>query len=303
MKIWCLLRVLQKDPLCKVYDRALFESLLVFRNSLLGPHKKGELDKEVLLEFWKEHLPRIAERALQLESNMLKEEEKFSSAPQGIHLCHLLDPSYPRRFLKMESAPFTFQYYGRPSWNEQPLLGIVGSREPTELTMEWMKTEAYRFIKDHESLGIASGGARGVDQVAHQLALASQKPTFAWLPSGLSRIYPDSLRSFTKQILDGGGALLSEFDHDVPLRKHHFHIRNRLISGMVDVLLVPQASARSGTLMTAHTTLELGRPLLVLPGHPLIPSYAGNLELLQFGGVLIRNRSDLNHYSDLFPKD
>ncbi len=143
---------------------------------------------------------------------------------------------------------------------------------------------------------MVSGGARGVDQVAHQIALMTGVKTLVWLPSGLGHIYPGHFTKMAQEILSSGGVLLSEFDYQETMRKHHFVERNRLIAGMSQSLFIPQAALRSGTIMTAHFSLELGRPIFVIPGHPLITAYGGNLELGQLGATFVRSSRDLEQF-------
>lgn len=87
------------------------------------------------------------------------------------------------------------------------------------------------------------------------------------------------------------------------MRKHHFIERNRLISGMCHSLLIPQAARRSGSMITAHIGMELGRPLFVVPGHPLIPAYGGNLELGELGATFVSGSKDLEQFIHFECKD
>jgi DNA processing protein len=86
-----------------------------------------------------------------------------------------------------------------------------------------------------------------------------------------------------EHILQGGGALVSEYENERPMQKHFFAQRNRLISALGLGTLIIEARQRSGTLLTAHEALEQGRPLWVLPGHPMDPHCSGSLDLIRDG--------------------
>jgi DNA processing protein len=96
------------------------------------------------------------------------------------------------------------------------------------------------------------------------------------------------------EVLAGGGALLSEFEDAMPMQKHFFSRRNRLISSLGCATVIIEARRRSGTLITAREALDQSKPLWVLPGHPMDPRMQGSLDLIIEGGTPLRDAEDLN---------
>jgi DNA processing protein len=208
------------------------------------------------------------------------------------------DQCYPRSFGKMEYSPYLLSYIGSPVWLDLPGLAIVGSREATRASLEWMEENLASWL--HLKAGyIVSGGARGIDQKAHELSLRCGVPTVAVIPSGLGNIYPPSLRSWVSEIIQSGGALVSEYGYKQELRKHFFQARNRIISGLGTCSLIIQAERASGTMITARQSLEQTRPLLVVPSHPLEISHQGGLDLIVEGATPIRDAQDLKLIFDV----
>lgn len=204
------------------------------------------------------------------------------------------EASFPALFYFLEDSPLLLSYLGESCWEGRFCLSVVGSREPTQLSQDWMKSEFLEFLKQVESpLCIVSGGARGLDQMAHQLSLLANKSTVLFLPSGLSCPYPESLSKMRQEMIENGGAIVSEYDANLSMHKGLFSHRNRLIAAMNHSLLIVEASQRSGALMTAHYALELGKPIWVVPGHPLNKAFSGSVDLISFGAQMVRHREDL----------
>ena len=206
----------------------------------------------------------------------------------------LLSPqhkNYPQKILKYyESLPI-FWVLGEIF--EQTRITFVGSRSADSLALNWMDFYLPSVIKQQSILTV-SGGARGIDQKAHKIAIRCQKPTLCFLPSGLDKLYPSSLIDIKSAVLDNGGAFISSFAPWAPMQKSHFHIRNAFMSAYSDLVVILQAQKRSGTMLTAQKALELGTPLAVLPGPVLSARWTGNLELIYDGANLIRDSIDLS---------
>ncbi len=120
--------------------------------------------------------------------------------------------------------------------------------------------------------------------------------TVVVVPSGLGCLYPDTLKEWITPVLNQGGCFLSEYAFEQKMHKHLFHHRNRLIAALGKATLLVEARKRSGTLITAHQAIQLGRPLWVVPGHPHDPHFSGSLDLLSEGAVMIRDAQDLSMY-------
>jgi len=137
----------------------------------------------------------------------------------------------------------------------------------------------------HRGFTVVSGLAAGVDGEAHRASLASGGSTVAVLGAGLDRIYPYQHRQLAHSILESGrGALVTEFPFSSPPRSFHFPLRNRILSGLSDALLVVEAGERSGSLITASHALQQGRTIYVVPGR-IGPEAIGGLRLLADGAT------------------
>ena len=200
---------------------------------------------------------------------------------------------YPDCFYAMMDAPLLLTVIGEKPWRSRPGFSVVGSRKPTSDSLKWIQQELGDFVSN-EAVNLVSGGAFGVDQAVHALAIRKKIPTVVFLPSGLGDIYPSALNDWVRPILAGGGCLISEYSVQQRMIKGFFHHRNRLIAQMGVATLVIQAAVKSGSLMTGHLAAEAGRPLWVLPGHPLQSAYHGNLKLLQEGATLVTSAYDLS---------
>lgn len=214
---------------------------------------------------------------------------------QGVQFVVYGHELYPASCYLMADPPLCLSFLGAPAWLAERSLSVVGSREPSAESLRWMESELSQFCETERAL-IVSGGARGVDQKAHGVALRKGCPTVVVLPSGLGELYPSSLQDWVRPVLDGGGCFVSEYDFGQKMHKHLFHHRNRLIAALGAVTLLVEAKRRSGTLITAHQAAQMGRAVCVVPGHPQDPHFAGCLDLLSEGAIMIRDAQDLSMF-------
>lgn len=211
---------------------------------------------------------------------------------QKIYYTYPGDPSYPAAFTRMKEPPLFLEYQGQPFWTKTDFISVVGSRDFSTMTQQWMKTNLPAFI-EKLPIGIVSGGARGVDQWAHLLAVKSNRPTVIVLPSGLRELYPANLNDFARIEVAQQVCFLSEFESHQRIHKSHFYFRNRLIAALGNLTLVTQSSLKSGSLLTVHHCLENGKPVLVIPAHPELIGFDGNLKLLKDGAFPVQDFQDL----------
>ncbi|QDK38308.1 DNA-processing protein DprA [Bdellovibrio sp. NC01] len=214
---------------------------------------------------------------------------------EGIQFTVYGDEIYPSSCYLMADPPLILSFRGSPAWLLERSLSVVGSRDPSFESLRWMEKELSDFCEVEKAL-IVSGGARGVDQKAHGIALRKSCPTVVILPSGLKDMYPNTLAQWIDPVLEAGGCFLSEYDHEQTMHKHLFHHRNRLIAAMGAATLLVEARRRSGTLITANQAVQLGRPVWVVPGHPQDPHFAGCLDLLSEGATMVRDAQDLSMF-------
>ena len=231
---------------------------------------------------------------LYIQKNWWKqaEQDKRECQKLGIQTAWPFSSDYPTSLNNNEQAPALISWRGEACWKDNFLLSIVGSRKASQDTLLWMDLHLSHFLKS-KKVCVMSGGARGVDQKAHALCLSAKHPTLCFLPCGLKNYYPAVLTDWEKPVLNSGGAFISVFPLNAPMRKSHFHIRNKVLAGMSDLVFVMQAEVRSGTMVTAGYALNAGRTICTLPASPLYPLYKGNLSLINDGAFMIRDSLDL----------
>lgn len=221
---------------------------------------------------------------------------------EGAQVLHPGHADYPDEFFDLIDPPLFLAYRGKPVWKERPCLSVVGSREPGPVALEWMELHLDEVIR-RRGMVTVSGGARGIDQKAHAISIRAGRPTVAFLPSGLFRLYPADFAAWIPEILACGGAVLSEFHPLKEMRRHHFEKRNRMIAALGRLLFVVEARRRSGSTMTARLARELSRTVCVLPSSPGNPRAAGTLDLLFDHAFPLRDAADLITLFDLCAHD
>lgn len=199
---------------------------------------------------------------------------------------------YPFEPGRLEFPPPFVSYFGHPVWKSANCISVVGSREPTRRSLSWLELNFPDFLSRSHAV-VVSGGARGIDQKVHSLALRSQSPTIVFLPSGLACPYPAEWRDWREHVVACGGAVISIHAPYQEIRRHHFEGRNRLITALGKILFVVEARRRSGSIMTARLAREIDRTICVLPASPADPCSAGTVDLLFDGAYPIRDSKDL----------
>lgn len=197
--------------------------------------------------------------------------------------------AYPDLLGEIHNPPTTLHIVGEIP--DAPMLAIVGTRKPTT----YGQTVAYRLAKDLALAGvcIVSGLAYGIDGIVHRAALDARGKTIAVLGSGLDRCYPTSHRGLMRDIVQNGGAVISEYTPGTPPLKHHFPARNRIIAGLSLGVLVPEADARSGSLITAKLALEENRQVFAVPGPITSDRSSGPNNLLKAGATPVTTAADI----------
>lgn len=196
---------------------------------------------------------------------------------------------YPRLLREIYHPPKTLYVMGKLT--EAPAVAIVGTRKPTPYGKDATRQIAGDLAR--AGITIISGLAYGLDSVAHQAAVDVRGITVAVLGSAINNITPAANRQLARAILDGGGAIISEYPPDTPTQKGFFVARNRIIAGLADATLVTEASTDSGSLITAKHALAESRQLMAVPGSIYAPLSAGPNNILRSGGVPVVDASDV----------
>lgn len=207
------------------------------------------------------------------------------------------DKYYPNNLKKLDNAPVVLYYIGTLSKNDDNAISIVGSRKMTSYGRE----VAEKFSTDLASYGITivSGLARGIDTIAHRSALGVNGRTLAVIASGLDTIYPPENLGLAREIINKGGAILSEYPLGYPALPVNFPSRNRIVSGLSKAVLVVEGETKSGTLLTASHAAEQGRAVFAVPGQITSPMSGAPHFLLQNGAKMALSPKDILDELDL----
>lgn len=200
-----------------------------------------------------------------------------------------------QNFLKIIShiakPPKSLYFIGKLPESRLPTVAIVGTRKPSR----YGKEVAHKLSSDLAQKGIVviSGLALGIDSIAHRAVLEVGGTTLAVLGNGLPGIYPATHTELAKQIVAGGGAILTEYEPETSARPYQFLERNRIVSGLSDAIIIVEAAARSGTLNTAMHALEQGKEIFVVPGNITSPLSSGCNALLKQGAHPVTKAEDV----------
>jgi DNA processing protein len=201
------------------------------------------------------------------------------------------DNKFTQIITSIAVVPKKLYYIGTLPTERRPTVAIVGTRKPTAYGKE--VTEQLANDLARRGIVIVSGMALGVDGLAHRAALNAGGLTIAVQANGLNQLYPSTHRQLGQDIIDNGGAIISEYAPGTPSYPNQFLERNRIVSGLSDAILITEAAARSGTLNTASHALEQGKEVFVVPGNITSPLSAGCNQLIRQGAVPVTRAEDI----------
>lgn len=207
----------------------------------------------------------------------------------GARFVGIGEPDYPAALRQIEGAPPVIAIKGSAAPLRQPAVGIVGARNCSVSGAKF----AAMIARDVGRAGytVVSGFARGIDTAAHRASL--ETGTVAVLAGGLDQPYPPENEPLIAELLSANGLLLSEMPFGWEPRAKDFPRRNRLIAGISLGLVVTEAAARSGSLITARYAGNFGRLVFAVPGSPLDPRSEGANGLIKDGATLITGAADI----------
>lgn len=200
----------------------------------------------------------------------------------------LEDEKYPQRLLKIRNFPTKIYAMGNIELlNAKYTVGIVGARKCTEYGSRVSNEFATKLSE--KEICVISGMAVGIDGIAHNAAIKEKGKTIAVLGSGFNYIYPPENEWLFHKILENGGCIISEYPPETEADNKNFPIRNRIISGLSDAVLVVEAMYRSGSTITAKYAKKEGKLMYAIPNTIYVSTGVGTNRLLQEGAVLITN--------------
>jgi len=235
----------------------------------------------------------IAKKFLELKTKINLAEEAEKLAREQIHILSFHDANYPKLLLEIPKKPVILYYKGRLDDPEELCLAVVGTRQISN----YGRVIIPQLVEPLVDAGavIVSGMAFGVDSAAHDIAVKKGRRTIAVLGGGLDEksLYPKHHALLAQNILDAGGALLSEYPPGTPNFKQNFVARNRIISGVSVATLVVECDLESGTLITAKHALDQNRQVYAVPGPIYSPQSQGPNNLIKMGAKLVTSANDI----------
>ncbi|MCX7217547.1 MAG: DNA-processing protein DprA [Burkholderiales bacterium] len=208
----------------------------------------------------------------------------------GNQVLTLIDAEYPPALLEIPDPPILIYVKGRSALLTAPSIAVVGSRNATAQGLS--HAEKFSEALSHAGLTISSGLAAGIDAAAHQGGLRGIGSTIAVIGTGADIVYPARNRNLA-HLIANEGCIISEYALGMPAIAANFPRRNRLISGLAKGVLVIEAAAQSGSLITARMAAEQGRDVFAIPGSIHSPLSKGCHQLIKQGAKLVDAAQDI----------
>ncbi|OYW58995.1 MAG: DNA protecting protein DprA [Rhodobacterales bacterium 12-65-15] len=199
-------------------------------------------------------------------------------------------PDYPRALMDLPDAPPILWALGDPGFLNRPAVAMVGARNASSLGLRMARRLGLGLAG--AGFTVVSGLARGIDAEAHAAAVDGAAGTVAVMAGGVDVIYPPENAGLAAEIA-AKGCRISEHPPGLEPQARHFPLRNRLVSGLSRAVIVVEAAAKSGSLITARAALDQGREVMAVPGHPFDARAAGCNMLIRDGALLIRGTNDV----------
>lgn len=244
-----------------------------------------------------EKIPGVGEKIAQtiVKKSFFKEAEQELRfvENQEIKPLFFLDKAFPYRLKPLDDAPLLLYYKGTANLNHPRIVSIVGTRKPTPTGIAICE-ELVASLKTYDVL-IVSGLAYGIDATAHKKSLDVGIDTVGVLGHGLQQIYPSQHRQIAQQMLKKGG-LLTEFTSGTGPDAPHFPMRNRIVAGMCDALIVVETRKKGGSMISAHYGNEYSKDVFAFPGRIKDTHHQGCNHLIKtHKAALIESAKDIGY--------
>lgn len=224
------------------------------------------------------------------------EQEVEFAKRNHISVLHYKDKRYPSRLLDCSDSPTILYARGETDFNAAKIIGVVGTRKMTDYGRSLCESIIQRLSEDHPKLMVVSGLAYGVDVCAHRKALECALPTVGVVGHSLEHLYPAVHRQTAQQMVESGGALLSEYMSGTNIDRNNFVARNRIIAGMCDCVLVVESDVKGGSLLTADFANSYHKDVFACPGRVGdVYSSGCNRLIMQNKAALVASAEDLEY--------
>ncbi len=233
----------------------------------------------------------VVTQVLEARRSIDPDKEYAKLQREKISLLTIRDEHYPKLLREVPQSPALLYIKGELLPQDEMAVAVVGTRKCSPYGRQVAQDLVGQLAR--ANITIVSGLALGLDALAHRAALDVAGRTIAVLAAGLDAIYPAVNRTIAEKILEGHGALISELPLGTPPLKHHFPMRNRIISGLALGTVVIEAAEDSGALITARHALEQNRQVFAVPGSIYNPVSVGPNNLLKMGAKPVTSVKDI----------
>lgn len=213
---------------------------------------KINLNKLISNDDYNNFIQILSDAEYEIEANEKKE----------IKLITILDEKFPSKLYTISDPVLYLYYKGNIDLINTLSVAIIGTRNPNELSKE----NSYKLSSNLSKQGytIISGLALGIDAIAHKSCVENKGKTIAVLPSGIDNIQPTSNRGLAEEIINSNGCLVSEYSIETVLNKFNYAKRDRIQSALSNVIIVPEANEKSGTMIAVNKSKKEGKPVFQL---------------------------------------
>lgn len=247
----------------------------------------ADLEEVALIEgISQNHVNKLSNKALERAREIYEECHVLD-----IDILTIFDDKYPENLKNISDPPVLLYVKGKfPDMTNIPAIGIVGSRRPSNYGVRM----AEKFAEDLGNRGfiVVSGMARGIDTLAHKGAIKAEAATIAVLGCGVDVLYPPE-NGAIKDLIEQNGAVISEFAPGTSPLPAHFPVRNRIVSGLSNAVLIVEGKASSGSTITASLAKDQGREVFCLPGNVDNPLSSASHRLIRDGASLVTCAEDI----------
>ena len=240
-----------------------------------------------VIEAWQKYPNKVSRTGGEVD---YEREEKLAKK-YGVTILTPVDDDYPAILKETPGAPLVLYVKGNVKALSRPAVAMVGTRRATA----YGRGEANKLSYDLAQAGwmILSGLALGIDAESHRGALDAGGVTVGVIGSGLDRFYPEENRELAREIVEKGGAVVSQFPFGRPADQTTFPIRNHVVAALARAVVAVEAPIKSGTLITTSIAADLGRLVMALPAKVTDRMSSGCLQLIKQGAAMVRNADDV----------
>ncbi len=253
-----------------------------------SPGKIYNLNKEELLEVVGE---KIAKEILDIKYKENLESELMYLKRNNIELISIMDSRYPKKLQEIYDKPICLYVKGNVEILNSFSIAIIGCRNNTEYGEQMARKITQDLVQ--RNVVTVSGLARGIDSITHKATVEKNGKTIAVIGSGLDNLYPKENIRLARNIIEKGGAIITEYPMGTKPEKMNFPARNRIISGISNGIVVVEAKKKSGTMITVDFALEQGREVFCVPGNVNSKNSEGTNELIKEGASIVTKVQDI----------